>query len=132
MQTCINVVCWLYIVYVQKWRKGWVVISTKELLNCTLEYYKDEDQWLAPSNSTKKITISVLLQDIMSVKHIRSTYKCHIMSIAFDDYSIMIGLKSQTTMQSWITKLNNIRGSHLCMYCILVHKINVIILCIYI
>ena len=91
-----------------------MVISTKELLNCTLEYHKDEDQWLTPSNYTKKITISVLLQDIMSVKHIRSTYKCHIMSIEFDDYSIMIGLKSRTTMQSWITKLNNIRGSHLC------------------
>ena len=95
----------------QKWRKGWVVVSTKELLKCTVEYYKDENEWLAPSKSTEKITISVLLQDILSVKHIRSTYKCHIMCLMFDNYSITIGFKSQTTMESWITKLNTVRGT---------------------
>ena len=88
-----------------------MVISTKELSKCTLEYYKDEDEWLTASKSTKKITISVLLQDILSVKHIRSTYKCHVMYLMFDKYSIIIGFKSRTTMESWITKLNAVRGT---------------------
>ena len=90
-----------------------MVISTKELLKFTLEYYKDEDQWLTPSKTTEKITICELLKDIISVEHMRSSYKSHIMSIMFDNYSILIGFKSRTTMESWITKLNNIKGTYI-------------------
>ena len=92
-----------------------MVIRTKELLNCTLEYYKDEDHWLTPSKSIKKIAFTELLKDIITVQHMRSSYKCHIMSIVFENYSVLIGFKSRTTMESWITKLNNIRGRY-CSY----------------
>ena len=89
-----------------------MVISSKGLLNFTLEYYKDEDQWRTPSKTTKKITVCELLKDIISVDHMRSSYKCHVMSIMFNNnYSILIAFKSQTTMESWITQLNNIRGT---------------------
>ena len=97
----------------QTWRKGWVVISTKGLVNCTLEYYKDEDQWLTPSKSTKKITICELLKDVKSIKCTSSSYKCHIMSIVYDNYSILIGFKSRTIMQSWITNLDDMRGAYI-------------------
>ena len=88
-----------------------MVISTKGLSNFTLEYYKDEDQWFMHSKTAKEITICELLKDIMSVEHVRSSYKCHVINIMFDNYSILIGFKSKTTMESWITKLNNIRGN---------------------
>ena len=87
-----------------------MVITTKELLKCKLEYYKDEDNWLTPSKSTEKITICELLKDIVTVEHIHSSYKFHVMTIMFKNFDILIGFKSQTTMESWITKLNNIRG----------------------
>ena len=87
-----------------------MVITTKELLKCNLEYYKDEDHWLTPSKSIKKITICELLKDIVMVKHIHSSYKSHVMTIMFNNFDILIEFKSQTTMESWITKLNNIRG----------------------
>ena len=96
--------------FVQKWKKGWVVVTTKELLKCKLEFYKDEDYWLTPSKSTQKITICELLTDIVAVEHARSSYKSHVMSIMFNNFDILIGFKSRTTMESWITKLNNIRG----------------------
>ena len=101
-------------VHIQKWRKGWVVIRTKELLKCTLECYKDEDHWLAPSKSKRKIAIRELLKDIVDIKPISSSYKRHIMGIVFENYAVLICFKSRTTMESWITKLNNIRG----LYCI--------------
>ena len=104
------------IYFIQKWKEGWVVISSKKLLQCTLEYYKDEDQWLKPSKSTKKITVCDLLHDVMSIMYIRSSYKSHIMSIMFDNYSILIDFKSQTTMKSWITKLNTIKGTYIASY----------------
>ena len=87
-----------------------MVISTKELLNFTLEYYKDEDQWRTSSKTTKKTTMCELLKDIISVEHMRSSYKSHVMSIMFDNLSILISFKSRTTMESWITQLNNIKG----------------------
>ena len=90
-----------------------MVISSKGLLNFTLEYYKDEDQWRTPSKTTKEITVCELLKDIISVDHMRSSYKCHVMSIMLDYYSILIAFKSRATMESWITQLNNIRGSQL-------------------
>lgn len=86
-------------------------MSTKEFINVTIEYYKDEDHWLAPSKSIKKISISELLKDIITVEHLHSSYKFHVMAIVFDNYSILIAFKSRTTMESWITKLNIIRGT---------------------
>lgn len=115
-----------HIICVQKWRKGWVVMNTKELLNFTIEYYKDEDQWLSPSKSTKKITISEPLRNIVNIKHMHSSYKCHVMGIIFDNFSILISFKPRTTMESWISKLNNIRGTvitQLCTFCIVMQKI---------
>ena len=91
-----------------------MVISTKELLRCKVEYYKDEECWLAPSKSSKNITITELLMDIVSVEHVHSSYKSHVMSIVFNDYRLLIRFKSKTTMESWITKLNNIRGIYSC------------------
>ena len=89
-----------------------MVISSKGLLNFTLEYYKDEGQWRTPSKTTKKIIVCELLKDIISVDHMRSSYKSHVMSIMFNNnYSILIAFKSRTTMESWITQLNNIRGT---------------------
>ena len=87
-----------------------MVISTKELLNFTLEYYKDEDQWRTSSKATKKTTMCELLKAIISVEHMCSSYKSHVMSIMFDNLSILISFKSRTTMESWITQLNNIKG----------------------
>ena len=78
-----------------------MVISSKGLLNFTLEYYKDEDQWRTTSKTTKKIIVCELLKDIISVDHMRSSYKCHVLSIMFNNnYSILIAFKSQTTMES--------------------------------
>ena len=90
-----------------------MVITTKGLLNVTLGYYKDEDQWRTHSKPTKKITAYESLKDMISVDHMRSSYKCHVMSIMLDNYSILIAFKSRATMESWITQLNNIRGSQL-------------------
>ena len=90
-----------------------MVITTKGLLNVTLGYYKDEDQWRTHSKPTKKITLYESLKDIISVDHIHSSYKCHVMSIMLDNCSILIAFKSRATMESWITQLNNIRGSQL-------------------
>ena len=87
-------------------------MTTKALLDCTLEYYKDEDEWLSPSKSANVITISELLKDIVTVEHMHSSYKSHVMSIIFEHYSILIDFKSKTAMKSWITKINNIRGTY--------------------
>ena len=89
-----------------------MVITTKDLLKCKLEYYKDEDYWLTPSKSTEKVTICELLKDIITVEHAHSSYKSHVMIIIFKSFDIFIGFKSRTTMESWITKLNNIRGTY--------------------
>ena len=97
--------------HVQKWKKGWLVLTTKALLDCTLEYYKDEDEWRTPSKSTKAITISELLKGIVTVEHMQSSYKSHVMCIIFDHYSVLIDFKSRATMESWIAKINNIRGT---------------------
>ena len=90
-----------------------MVITTKGLLNVTLGYYKDEDQWRTHSKPTMEITAYESLKDIISVDHMHmhSSYKCHVMSIMFDNCSILIAFKSRATMESWITQLNNIRGS---------------------
>ena len=111
---CVIIILIIYYIIIQKWKEGWVVISSKKLLSCTLVYYKDEYQWLTPSKSTKhkKMIVCDLLNDVMSVKYMRSSYKSHIMSIMFDHYSILIDFKSETTMKSWITKLNTIKGSY--------------------
>ena len=90
-----------------------MVLTTKALLDCTLEYYKDEDEWRTPSKSTKTIAISELLRSIVTVEHIRSSYKSHVMCIIFDHYSILIDFKSRATMESWVTKINNIRGTYM-------------------
>ena len=87
-----------------------MVISTKELLNFTVDYYKDEDQWLTSSKSIKNVT-TCELRDIVTVKHMSSCYKCHVMSITFDNYAVLIGFKSRTTMETWVTKLNYIKGN---------------------
>ena len=88
-----------------------MVITTKELSRCEVEYHKDEECWLAPSKSSKKIAVSELLVDIVSVEHVHSSYKSHVMSIVFNNYGLLIRFKSKTTMESWITKLNHIRGT---------------------
>ena len=88
-----------------------MVITTKELLRCEVEYHKDEESWLTSSKSSKKITISELLMDIVTVEHTHSSYKSHVMSIVFNDYGLLLKFKSKTTMESWITKLNYIRGT---------------------
>jgi len=84
-------------------------VAIKELENCTVEYYKDEDCWSIPTKSVNKISVCEPLKDIESVEHICSSYKFHVMSIVFESFSLSIAFKSQTTMTSWIKKLNDIR-----------------------
>jgi len=84
-------------------------VTIKELENCTVEYYKDEDCWLTPTKSVNKISVCEPLKDIESVENIRCRYKFHVMSIVFESFSLLLAFKSQTTMTSWIKRLNDIR-----------------------
>jgi len=96
-------------------------MTVKELESCTVDFYKDEDDWLMPSKSTNKISICEPLKNIVCTEHRRSNYKCHVMSIIFESFSLLLSFKAQTTMSSWIKKLNNIRRMSLVcvIYCII-------------
>ncbi|XP_065911906.1 uncharacterized protein [Dysidea avara] len=97
----------------KKWKKGWVVVTIKEIENCRVDYHKDEDHWLTPSKSVNKISVCEPLKDIVCVEHIRSNYKFHVMSIIYESFSLLFAFKAQTTMTSWIERLNDIRQHYL-------------------
>ena len=90
-----------------------MVVTIKELENCTVEYYKDEDCWLTPTKAVNKISVCEPIKDIESVEHLCSSYKFHVMSIVFELFSLSIAFKSQNTMTFWIKKLNDIRRMHI-------------------
>ena len=111
---------WYYGFCLQYWRKGWMVITIESIPeNSTLNYYKNEKQWLTSSKS--KDIICEPLNDMIFLKKIHLPGRPHILVLVFSSHSLWLSFRSYTSMTTWMEKLSHITSKYVHGYIYIQH-----------
>jgi len=78
--------------------------------NSTLNYYKNEKQWLTSSKS--KDIICEPLNDMIFLKKIHLPGRPHILVLVFSSHSLWLSFRSYTSMTTWMEKLSHITSKY--------------------
>ena len=60
---------------------------------------------------------TILLNDVILVKHISNSPKSNVLAISFPSYSLLLSFKSQSSMEQWMSELLRLTGTFtICTY----------------